>query len=195
VAPSERERWRRWAKQILRANSAWMILDTETTGFGKQADIIEIAAVTPTGRVLFDHLIRPVGPIPPHISQITGISKAMVANAPTFAALYREALRTHLTTRKILAFNAPFDVRMVRSNIARHCDLVWQPVESACLMQAYAAYRNERFPPDHSQAGSSVIHSLEVACRQMGIPHENAHRALGDCLVSAKLLRAMARGR
>ena len=167
-----------------------MILDTETTGHGN-ADIIEFAAVTPSGRTLVDTLIRPRQPIPPFITQLTGISEAMVAGAPPFAEAYHRLLLPQLG-RKILAYNISFDVPVLRKNIRRHCGHDWQPVDSACLMRAYAHYRDERYPAGDTHVGRLRVHKLASACAQMGIAHEHAHRALGDSQVSALLLQAMA---
>jgi DNA polymerase-3 subunit epsilon len=176
-----RDQGRAWARTILAAEDAWLILDLETTGVGKAAEIIEVAAITLTGRTLVDRLVHPGIPIPRDITRLTGIGDAMVRDAPRFAALYRDVLRPELAQRKVLVYNVGFDVPMLRWNIARHCDEAWEPVGKDCLMQAYARYR-----------GDGRRYSLGVACQHMGIHQANAHRALGDCLVSAALLRAMA---
>jgi DNA polymerase-3 subunit epsilon len=192
LEPGERAEWRRWAQTILAADDAWMIVDTETTGTHNEADIIEFAAVTPSGKVLADCLIRPSHPIPPFITELTGITNAMVAHAPRFPFAYAETLRPYLSTRGILAYNAPFDIRMLRQNVQRHCRRAWEPVDSACLMRAYGKWRGERYPAGHGWAGRVMVHTLAVACTHLGIPHDHAHRALDDCLVTAKLLQAMA---
>lgn len=183
----DRERIRRWAQNILAADERWMILDTETTGFGNSDDIIEVAAVTPRGDTIINTLIRPGRPIPREITAITGIADHMVAGSPRFRAAWDESLAGHLPQRGIIAYNAPFDIRMLRQNIQRHCGVVWSPTGSECLMRAYASYRGER-----QARGGYRSHKLGVACAHMGIVHDHAHRALDDCLVSARLLQAMA---
>jgi DNA polymerase-3 subunit epsilon len=186
-AESGRTRMRRWAQAILAADDHWMILDTETTGFANSDDIIEVAAVTPHGEPLIDCLIRPGQRIPAEITQLTGIRDEMVAGSPSFRLAWEQTLTQQLGVRAILAYNAPFDVRMLRQNIQRHCGLVWSPIGSDCLMRAYASYRGER-----QARGGYRSHRLGDACAQMGIAHKHAHRALEDCLVSARLLQAMA---
>ena len=187
AAESGRARMRRWARTILAADDRWMILDTETTGIGADDDIIEVAAVTPRGEPLIDCLIRPGRRIPYEITRLTGIRDEMVAGSPSFRVAWEQSLAQQLGARSILAYNAPFDVRMLRQNIQRHCGLVWSPVGSDCLMRAYARYCGER-----QRRGGYRSHRLSEACAQMGIAHEHAHRALADCLVSARLLQAMA---
>ena len=187
ASESGRVRMRRWARTILAADDRWMILDTETTGFANDDDIIEVAAVTPCGEPLIDCLIRPGRRIPHEITRLTGIRDEMVAGSPSFRAAWEQSLGEQLGARAILAYNAPFDVRMLRQNIQRHCGLLWAPVGSDCLMRAYARYAGER-----QRRGGYRSHRLSDACAQMGIAHEHAHRALEDCLVSARLLQAMA---
>jgi DNA polymerase III epsilon subunit-like protein len=184
---SGRTRIRHWAQSVLAADDRWMILDTETTGFGAADDIIEVAAVTPHGEILINCLIQPSQRIPLEITRLTGIANDMVMGRPGFRLAWEQALASHLGARGVIAYNAPFDIRMLQQNIQRHCGVVWAPISSDCLMRAYASYRGER-----RERGGYRAHKLGVACAQMGITHDHAHRALGDCLVSAQLLQAMA---
>lgn len=187
-----RLRWRDWARSVLAAEDAWMILDLETTGTAIN-DIIEFAAVTPSGQTLVSQLVRPSSPISPFVVALTGIRPAMVATMPYFAQLFPTRFAPHLAARKLLVYNVGFDVPVLRKSITRHCRQTWEPVESACLMWAYARYRGERHPEGHPTPGRLKIHSLERACHQMGVPYTSGHRALYDCQVSAALLQAMAR--
>jgi DNA polymerase-3 subunit epsilon len=182
------ERWRQWARAILAAADAWMIVDVETTGVYNYDDIVEIAAVTPRGATLFASLIRPSRPIPPAAVAVHGITDAMVVGAPPFAGVYERLLRGHLAQRGFLAYGANFDVRMLRLSIERHCRIAWEPVRSDDVTRAYAAYHAALHPDDGRRN-----RSLEDACRDMGIAHDGAHRALGDCLATARVIQAMAR--
>ena len=64
-----------------------IILDTETTGLSSQEnELIEISAARLVGGAVaerFDTFVHPTGPIPPEIMQLTGITNADVAHAPT----------------------------------------------------------------------------------------------------------------
>jgi DNA polymerase-3 subunit epsilon len=189
---ARRARGRIWAQAILAVGDAWMVVDVEALGLHMGADIIEVAAVTLDGEVLADCLVRPQKPITPQIADLTGITNAMVADAPGFAAAYEKRLRAPLASCKILAYNVAVDVRFLRDNIARHCGEEWHPIGQDCLMHAYAEYRGARNPHDHHRAGKIRPLKLSEAAAQMGLAHENAHRALNDCLVGVELLRAMA---
>jgi len=72
-------------------------LDIETTGLDPQRDaILEIGMVRFSGRRVeseYSQLINPGRPIPPLITQLTGITNEMVRNAPPIKAVLREVER------------------------------------------------------------------------------------------------------
>lgn len=43
------------------ARGNWLSLDTETTGIDEDAEVVEVALVSPIGEVLFESLVRPLG--------------------------------------------------------------------------------------------------------------------------------------
>lgn len=176
------EEWRTWAANLLAKPAGWVILDTESTGFGS-ADIIEVAVISLAGDVLCNTLVRPRLPIPANVSALTGITEQDVLLAPPFATVYETCLAQVLASSKLLIYNARFDVPMLERHIATYCaGRRWKPREQACLMQAYAAY-----------CGGGRWCSLETACAAMGVSQTSSHRALEDCRASLALLHAMAR--
>ena len=77
--PAVREAISRQARAWLAANA--LILDTETTGLGDDAEVVELAVIDCAGAVLLDTLVRPSGPVPAEAAAIHGITDAMAANA------------------------------------------------------------------------------------------------------------------
>ncbi|ABF44198.1 3'-5' exonuclease (plasmid) [Deinococcus geothermalis DSM 11300] len=75
AAEVEREeaQWQAWldeqaeeGRRVLREivlRGTWLSLDTETTDKDENAEIIEVALVSPIGEVLFESLVRPLGPV------------------------------------------------------------------------------------------------------------------------------------
>ncbi len=101
----------------------FVVVDLETTGTSPDGDAItEIGAVkVRAGEVLgeFQTLVRPSGAIPPFIQVLTGITDAMVADAPRIEA----ALPAFLEFARgavLVAHNAPFDVGFLKAAAARH---------------------------------------------------------------------------
>lgn len=172
-----------------------VIIDTEITGLGENAEIIEIAAIDCAGRVLLDTLVRPRAAIQAEASAIHGITDEMVSGAPCWPEVMGK-LASVTGDKKYLAYNADFDSRLLRqtteqsfgSNARLFTPLIcWRE----CAMLLYADYRDE--PGRDSR--SPKWHRLEDAGRHEGVTRTgNAHRALSDCLMTLGIIEAMARG-
>lgn len=88
-------------------------LDLETTGLDPARDaIIEIGAVRFQGSRIEDtweQLINPGRPVPPFVTQLTGINDSMLANAPRFKSIALE-LENFVGDSPILGQNIKFDI-------------------------------------------------------------------------------------
>lgn len=167
-----------WARKILTEENC-CILDTETTGIGKDAQAIEIAVVDLNENILFDSLVEPVSSfsIDPESEAIHGIGIAHIEKAPSFSDIY-ETLKTAIENRHILTYNLKFDTEILN----RSCHLAGLPElisrrQSACLMEAYAIW-----------AGQWVDQKKSFKWQ----PLNGNHRALGDCLAALDCLREIA---
>ncbi len=95
------------------ADLDFTVVDTETTGGSTTHGhrLTEVAAVrVREGRIVdrFTTLVNPGRPIPPMITQLTGITDRMVAKAPPFDRIAGELL-DFIGESVIVAHNAPFD--------------------------------------------------------------------------------------
>lgn len=166
----------------------FVVLDTETTGFHGQ--IVQIAIIDPQ-QTLLDTLVKPSVSIPADATAVHGITNQMVASAPSWADV-RERVRDAVRNRPVIIYNAPFDLEMLGNSDADN-GLVpehWLGLTSYhCAMRAYSWFRGEwnRFKNDWRW------HRLTDACAQMGVPvpEAPAHSALGDCLRTLALVKAM----
>ncbi|MFN0216921.1 MAG: exonuclease domain-containing protein [Saprospiraceae bacterium] len=100
----------------------YAIIDVETTGgVARYERITEIAIVLHDGERIVDKfstLLNPERSIPRQITQITGITDQMVANAPKFFEVAKQIVQ--MTEGKIfVAHNANFDYSFVREEFAR----------------------------------------------------------------------------
>jgi ATP-dependent DNA helicase DinG len=90
----------------------YVVLDTETTGFSAGRDaLIEIAAAIMRGPDIvarFSTFVNPGREIPPHITELTGISADDVQGAPSASEAVAE-LDAFVEQRTVIAHNAPFD--------------------------------------------------------------------------------------
>lgn len=100
-----------WARQLL-SKSDVVILDTETTGLGFDAECCQIAVIDLSGAVLLDTLIKPSIPIPIGATRIHSIATEHVQDAPTFDRAWPQ-LRAILTGREVVIYNAEYDLRVL----------------------------------------------------------------------------------
>jgi DNA polymerase III subunit epsilon len=165
-----------------------LYLDTETTGLGAQAEIIEISIIDADGAVLFDSLVRPFGRIELDALRVHGITQDMVADAPLWSEVW-PAVETLLEDHLVGIYNRDFDLRMIKQSHQRN----WIPwrLEDAnffCIMKLYARFRGEW----DNRKGDYRWHSLEAAGRQSRIPLSNIHRTTEDARLARAVLHYMA---
>ncbi len=162
---------------------SYVVLDLETTGGRATGDAItEIAAVRIDGGVetaRWSTLVNPGTPIPYFIESLTGISDAMVQDAPRFKQVADELLAL-LQGSVLVAHNASFDHGFLRSEFARvgH-DL---RVPSLCTVRL-----SRRLYPQYRS------HGLDAIMQRHGLHTDARHRAMGDVdMVLAWLAQARA---
>lgn len=159
---------------------AFAVVDVETTGMraGGGDRITEIAvAVVHGGRreVVFESLVNPERPIPPVIAGVTGITDAMVRDAPTFDAVADHVLAA-LGGRVFVAHNARFDWGFVGAELRRARDVVLDGPRLCTVRLARRLVRGVQ------SCG------LDNLTRYFGLDNPARHRAAGDALVTAQLL-------
>ncbi len=141
-------------------------LDIETTGLDPKNDsIIEIGAVKFNGnRVLdeFSTLINPRKPINSFITNLTGITNAMVMNAPLLADVYPQ-LETFIGDHPILGQNVGFDISFFQRYGAFKANPVIDTYELAAVLMP-----------------SAPRYGLGSLCHQLGVILSEAHRAIND---------------
>ena len=174
------------AQQLLAKKPVF--LDTETTGFRKNDEIVEVCLIDHDGQTLFDGLIKPTRKIPRDAERIHGISNAMVADAPSWTETW-PTLKELLAGRSVGIYNADFDLRLIQQS-HEVAGLRWQPIGSNafCIMKLYAEFYG-KWNPRH---GSYRWQSLEDAGAQCGIDLPNSHRAQADTMLTRAVLHHLA---
>lgn len=161
----------------------YVMLDLETTGGHVVHDrITEIAAVRVEDGVVVERwstLVNPGVRIPPFIQNLTGISDAMVADAPTFEAV-ADKLMALLEGAVLVAHNVRFDHGFVVNELQR-LDLRLR-VKTLCTVRL-----SRRLYPQHKS------HGLDAIMQRHGLQTVARHRAMGDVdVVLAWLQQAQA---
>jgi DNA polymerase III subunit epsilon len=152
------------------------VVDVETTGTrARRGDrIIEIAVVV-GGQVTFHSLVNPGIPVPPFVGTLTGITGAMLQQAPPFNAVV-DALLHALRGTVFVAHNARFDWAFVSAEVERARGLLLQGPR-VCTMRLA-----RRLLPDLPRR------NLDTVSYHFGITIEGRHRAVGDAVAAAKCL-------
>lgn len=169
----------------------YLVLDTETTGL-EQGEIVQIAVIDATGNVLLDTLVKPVGRIPLDAQRIHGITDSMVASAPSWAEVSARLLPL-LNGRDVLIYNATYDRKMMHQSAeaAGLPKVDWkQFARFWCAMEAFA----EVYGDWNDYRKSYRWQKLVTAANYYGLPTDNAHSALGDCLMTLAICQRMAAG-
>lgn len=156
----------------------YAIVDIETTGgFPQQHGITEIAIVLHNGTEIegrYETLVNPHQPIPPFIINMTGITNAMVAAAPSFAEVAPQIFNL-LKNRVFVAHNVNFDFSFVKHHLQLSgFDL---SVPKLCTIRL----SRKVFP-------GLPKYGLGHLCRQLGIQIQNRHRASGDAVATTAVL-------
>lgn len=158
--------------------SGFVVVDTETTGFHRDARIIEIALVflDPEARVeaSFTTLLRGDGTVGNRFAQKThGITQQALKRAPAFDDIAGQ-LAEVLERRVPVAHNAAFDAARIDFEFET-LGLV-SPSSFACTMVLGQELGHGRL-------------SLKNAIAYFGLPAVNAHRAAEDADAAAQLFR------
>lgn len=114
----------------------------------------------------WQQLVNPGTRIPPFIEQLTGITNAMVADAPPFEAVAGEALR-RLGGRLFIAHNARFDYGFLKTEFKR-LGIEFRADVVCTVKLSRALY------PEHHR------HNLDSLIERHGLVAADRHRALAD---------------
>ena len=162
-------------------HSRLAVVDLETTGTAATADAItEVAIVlVESGQVVeeWSSLVNPGTTIPPEIQALTGITDAMVADAPAFEDIADEIM-ARLEGRLFVAHNARFDYAFLK-NAFRRAGMVFSS-DVLCTVRL----SRRLFPEHHKHSLDDLIarHQLDAASR---------HRALGDARLAWQFMRCV----
>jgi len=158
------------------------IVDLETTGTRAASDRITEIGVLEVERFEvtceWSTLVNPGVAVPSEIQALTGLTHAMLAQAPRFAELAHE-LHERLAGRIFVAHNARFDFGFLRREFDR-AGIKFQPRAICGVKLARRLYPRERG------------HDLDSLIARHGIACAERHRALPDAQALWEFLRLAA---
>ena len=161
----------------------YVIFDLETTGISPNYDeVIEISALKVKGGEVVDEfntLVNPGRKIPFGATKVTGITNAMVAEAPAFSHVLAEFL-DFAEGLVLVGHNiARFDMKFIWRDAKQYFGEIPQNNYVDTLQVA----RKHLPKMEH--------HRLVDLAEHYGISSEGAHRALNDCYMNQKVYECM----
>jgi DNA polymerase-3 subunit epsilon len=159
----------------------YAVVDIETTGNGpKGQKITEISALIFDGKKIIDEftsLVNPEQNIPAFITNLTGITNAMVRNAPKFYEVAKKV--AEITENTIfVAHNVNFDYNIIQAEF-KSLGFDFKR-KKLCTVRL-----TRKIIP------GLASYSLGNICAAENIPINGRHRARGDAEATAELLRRL----
>lgn len=154
------------------------VIDAETTGRSDKADdVTEISAIKyRNGKKVdsFSTLIKAKNPILPFVVELTGITDAMLSDAPYIEDVILK-LKQFIGNDVILGHDVEFDFKLI--------DEAYERVAGKKLSNK----RVDTLKISQCLIKDSENHKLETLCQYFGIQRVNGHRALYDCDQTAQV--------
>lgn len=150
-----------------------VFLDIETTGAAPHnSRVLEIGALrVENGKTIasYSQLLSPETPIPPFITNLTGITGAMTANSPIFGSIANE-LEEFLRGAIFVAHNVAFDYNFIKAEFKK-IDRTFNMDRLCTVRLSRALYPTQQ------------RHNLDTLIATHGFMVSSRHRALDDAQV------------
>ncbi len=158
-------------------DDTFVVFDLETTGFSAEVDqIIEIGAVkVKNGEIIdkFSTFVNPRVPISFRIENLTGISDAMVLDAPVIEAILPKFLE-FCEGAVLVAHNAEFDTSFITNKAEKMgIETDYTYMDTVLMGQFVVPHLNN--------------YKLDTLAKHLGVSLENHHRAVDDAQATADI--------
>lgn len=166
------------------SDTTFVVVDLETSGSSCERDAItEIGAVKVRGGEVLGELATLVDPecsVPPRIVGLTGITPAMLLDAPTIEQVL-PAFLEFARGAVLVAHNAGFDVGFLKA-AARQCGIAWPDPTVLCTVRLARRVLSREEAPRVN---------LGALARLLGATVAPTHRALDDARATVDVLHAL----
>ena len=157
-----------------------LIMDTETTGFGRSAEIIEISIIDTTGSTRYNELVMPQGSISEPASRVHGLYEEDLHEAKAKPwPEHHQTVAGLLGGRTVIGWNVGFGENMLRQTCGLHA-LELPDIRFIDLLEFYKGHRR--------RGSNSLEHA--IAAEEVKV-RGDLHRALTDCHAVLGVLRKL----
>lgn len=162
----------------------FVVVDLETTGGRSDEDgITEIGAVKVRGGEVIGELATLIDPgrgVPPQITELTGITTAMLRDAPPIRTVLPSFLE-FAAGAVLVAHNAPFDMGFLRAACKRN-GMVWPKPRVLCTVRLARRVLSKEEAPSVRLSALAALFATET------VP---THRALDDARTTVEVLHRL----
>jgi predicted DnaQ family exonuclease/DinG family helicase len=163
--------------------NTFVAIDIETTGLDPSAnEITELGAVLYVdGKIgeRYSQLVKPRASIPDGITRLTGITDEMVKNSPAIDEVIDDYRGIIEKSSWVVGHNVDFDFGFLKKHIEGR---LFKKIESRSLDTSVLA---RILFPRLSRYGLAYLAEI------FNVRRDNAHRALGDCIITGEVYRAL----
>jgi len=162
----------------------FVVVDLETTGGRSDEDgITEIGAVKVRGGEVIGELATLIDPgrgVPPQITELTGITTAILRDAPPIRTVLPSFLE-FAAGAVLVAHNAPFDMGFLRAACKRN-GMVWPKPRVLCTVRLARRVLSKEEAPSVRLSALAALFATET------VP---THRALDDARTTVEVLHRL----
>ena len=170
-----------------------LFVEFQTSGCGKDTEIIEISVVDSSENVLFQSLIKPTKPIKEDSTKQHGINNAHVIESPSFADVWK-SFSAVIGRSDIAFYNADFSKRIILQSIAKafdtpipkHFYTLFPYNKVICVGEQYKDFNNFRL----GYFRNNGLQHINSACGQSGVLWRDLSKSSsGSAIKSARLYK------
>ena len=172
-----------------------LIFDTETTGFAKWSEIVEISIIDTRGDVRLNTVVMPRGTVLEDVVKVHGLTKERLAemDAPQWTDVFKKVQAVLGGAQVLAAYNFAFDRRMIEQTNQKHrtgFDPYIKMPSNCCILREYKRFVRLGLTDLELPSSNNLS---EAYTALTGEEPSDEHRALPDCLATLAVMRVMAR--
>lgn len=173
-------------REFLFKNPNIIALDTETTGFGPDAEVLQLSIIDEEGHKIMSEYFRPEHTTEwPQAEAVNGISPESVKDRPSIKEKAAEIQEILNKADVIVGYNLGFDLRMLKQSGIKFSEDYPKCLD---IMSAYAEVKNIV-----KEDGSLKWHKLKDCAADLGYPAKEWHEATADAKATMYCFRKMMR--